>query len=132
METTEEQPAIEQLIFSYQDAFNAADISSTVASYASDGTLMANNAPTVKGQQQITASFEFLLKAAEINVQYVIDEIMVNGEHAYARTHSTVQTVVKANGERISLENKEIFLFRKRNGEWKISHYIFNNTKTNK
>ena len=129
MKTTEEQSAIEKLIFSYRDAFNAEDITETVASFASDGINMPNNAPLAKGTEQLTAAFEALLKTFQINVQYFIDEVVISGEYAYARTNSKVKTIIKASGEQIFLENKELFLLRKHDREWKISHYIFNNSK---
>ena len=93
---------------------------------------MPNNGPVAKGKDQITASFEFLLSAFQINIRYTIDEIIVSGEYAYVRTNSVVKTLVKASGERILLENKELFILYNSGEKWKISHYIFNNTKTNK
>lgn len=129
IETTEERSAIEKLILSYSSAFNAAEISKAAALYTHDGILMPNNAPLAQGQEQLKATFDFLFKSFEINIQYIIDEILISGEYAHARTNSKVNTVIKASGEHISLENKELFVFRNHQGEWKISHYIFNNTK---
>ncbi|SDD99546.1 conserved hypothetical protein [Mucilaginibacter pineti] len=130
MDTQSEQTAIEKLIFSFSDAFNAADISKTVASFTPDGINMPNTAPAAKGTEQLTTAFGLLFGSAQINIKYVIDEISVIGEHAFARTNSTVNTLIKATGDKLLLENKELFLLRKQDGEWKISHYIFNNTKT--
>lgn len=132
MEITQDQSAIEQLIFAYSDAFNSKNISKTVALYTSNGILMANNAPSAEGTAQLTASFDYLLKNFQITIQYVVDEVLVSGEFAYVRTNSEVNTTVKASGEQIVLENKELFVLRKQNGIWKISHYIFNNTTRKK
>ena len=132
MEKTQEQSAIEKLIFSFSDAFNAADISKIVASFTPGGINMPNNGPLAQGTEQLSKAFGFLLNMAQIHIQYLIDEIIVTGEYAYARTNSTVKTIVKASGENILLENKELFVLRNDNGEWKIAHYIFNNTKTTK
>lgn len=129
IETTEERSAIEKLIFSYSSAFNAAEISKTAALYTHDGILMPNNAPLAQGQEQLKATFDFLFRTFQINIQYVIDEILISGDYAYVRTNSTVNTVITASSEHISLENKELFVLRHHQGEWKISHYIFNNTK---
>jgi ketosteroid isomerase-like protein len=132
METNQERSAIEKLIFSYSDAFNAADISKIVASFTSDGINMPHNSPLAQGTEQLTKAFGFLLSMAQIHIQYLIDEILINGEYAYVRTNSTVKTIVKASGDNILLENKELFVLRNNSGDWKISHYIFNNTKTTK
>jgi len=132
MQTIQEQSAIEKLIFSFSDAFNTADVQKTVASFTPDGINMPNNAPPAKGTEQLTKAFEFLLNMAKINIEYHIDEVIVNGEYAFARTNSKVTTIFKANNDQVILENKELFVFHQESGEWKISHYIFNNTKITK
>ena len=130
METNQERSAVEKLIFSFGDAFNAADIAKTVASFTPAGINMPNNGPLAQGTEQLTKAFGSLWSMAHIHIQYRVDEINITGEYAYARTNSTVKTVVKASGENILLENKELFVLRNDHGEWKISHYVFNNTKT--
>lgn len=132
MESTRQQSAIKKVIFAYSDAFNAAAIPRIVSSYTPEGILMPNNAPVAVGADQLTASFESLLEVFQINIQYTIDEILVNGPYAYVRTNSQVNTWVRASGERILLYNKELFILHNLEEEWKISHYIFNNTKINK
>lgn len=133
METHQEQNlAIENLIFSFGAAFNAADVSKTVASFTYDGTNMTNNGPSAQGTENLTKAFAHLFSMAEINIKYDIDEVLANGETAFARTNSKVTTIFKSNGAQVFLENKELFILRRQNGEWKISHYIFNNTKITK
>jgi len=128
MNEATERATIEKLIYAYSDAFNAADISKTIAVYADNGVLMPQGAPTAIGPEQLKATFGFLFSHFRIRIDYVIDEIVIHGEYAYVRTHSKVNTVVIATGETISIDNKELFVIHKVNGQWKISHYIFNNT----
>ncbi len=129
MDTTAENLAIEKLLSDYGEALNASDVSKTVALFTRDGILMPNGAPLAKGQEQLKAAYEALYKAFQLNVEYVTDEVIVNGDYAYARTNSRGNTLIHATGETISVENKELFVLRKDNGQWKISHYIFNNNK---
>ena len=126
----DQQAAIEKLIFDYSSAFNAADITKTVALYSPEGILMPNNGPVAQGQNQLTKSFYFLFSKFQIEINYHINEITISGDYAYVRTNSIVKTFVKANNELIVLENKELFVVQKLNDDWKISHYIFNNTAT--
>jgi ketosteroid isomerase-like protein len=128
MHATADKLSIEKLIFAYSDAFNAADISGTMAVYAADGVLMPQGAPAAIGAEQLKATFGFLFSKFRIRIDYVIDEIIIHGDYAYARTNSRVKTVVVASGDVIALDNKELFVVRKIDGQWKISHYIFNNT----
>jgi len=129
MDTTIDRSAIEKLIFSYSETFNARDIAQVVALYVQNGILMPADAPLAEGHEQIKGTFEFLLKTFDINIEFVIDEVVISGDYAFARTNSKVRTTVLANGETISLDNKELFVLIKMGGQWKISHYIFNNTR---
>ena len=129
MKTTVEKSAIEKLIFSYRDAFNAEDILKTVACYEEDGILMPQGAPLAKGQVQLKATIGFLFKTFKINIEYIIDEVIVSGDYAFARTNSKVKTIVRASEKIILEDNKELFVLHTVGGQWKISHYIFNNSK---
>jgi len=132
MRTFQDTTIIKQLIFKYRDAFNAADTSAIVTLYAPNGVLMPNNAPSATGAAELTKSFDSLLKNFQISIEYFIDEINGTEDYAFARTNSKVNTLITANGERIFLVNKELFVFIKLNSEWKIAQYIFNNTSTKK
>ena len=132
MRTFQDTTTIEQLIFKYRDAFNAADTSAIVTLYAPNGVLMPNNAPSATGAAELTKSFNSLLKNFQISIEYFIDEINGTEDYAFARTNSKVNTLINANGERVFLVNKELFVFIKLNSEWKIAQYIFNNTSTKK
>ncbi len=129
MNTTAENSAIEKLLSAYGEALNASDVSKTVALYTTDGIIMPNGAPSSKGQEQLMATYKALYKAFKLNVEYLTDEVIVNGDYAYTRTNSKGNTIVNATGETIPVENKELFVLHKDNGQWKISHYMFNNNR---
>ena len=90
---------------------------------------MPNGAPLSKGQEQLKSTYEGLYKTFKLNVEYHTDEVIVNDDYAYARTNSKGSTLIRATGENIPVDNKELFMLQKENGQWKISHYIFNNNK---
>lgn len=129
MDTTAENSAIEKLLSAYGEALNVSDVSKTVALYTQNGIIMPNGAPLSKGQEQLKATYEALYQAFQLNVEYFTDEVIVNGDYACARTNSRGNTLIRASGETIPVENKELFVLQKDNGQWKISHYMFNNNK---
>src|SRR5256885_12037708 len=129
IKTTREQSAIEQLLFSYRDALNASDVSKVLPLYTKDGVFMPTNAPTAKGQEQLKSSYEYVFKTIEINIEFFIEEIVVSGDYAYAVTNSKGTTLIHANGQTVPEENRELFVFKKDNGQWKIARYMFNQTK---
>jgi uncharacterized protein (TIGR02246 family) len=128
MKTTE-QSAIEQLLFSYRDALNASDISKVLPLYTKDGVFMPTNAPTAKGKEQLKGSYEFVFKTIQIHINFFIEEIVVSGDYAFAVTNSKGTALIHANGQTVSEENRELFVFQKDNAQWKIARYMFNKTK---
>ena len=129
MEQTTEKSAIEKLLFSYRDALNASDVNKVLALYANDGVFMPSNAPSAVGQEQVKASYEFVFSQIQLNIEFYIDEIVVNGDYAFARTISKGTTLIHANGQKVAEENRELFVLQKTNGQWKISRYMFNKMK---
>jgi uncharacterized protein (TIGR02246 family) len=121
-----DKSAIEKLILSLPESLKAADISKVLPLFTADAVVMPNNAPTVKGSEQIKGLFENVFKKMTIDITYVIDEVVINGEYAYVRTHSKGNNVVLANGENVLVNNKELFVVHRDKGEWKITHYMGN------
>lgn len=129
MEQSTEKSAIEKLLFSYRDALNTSDVNKVLPLYLSNGVFMPSNAPSAVGQEQIKASYEFVFKTIQLNIEFFIDEIEVNGNFAFARTTSKGTTLIHASGQTVPEENRELFVLQKVEGQWKISRYMFNKMK---
>ena len=129
MEQTTEKAAIEKVLFSYRDALNASDVNKVLPLYTNDGVFMPSNAPSAIGQEQVKASYEFVFKTIQLNIEFFIVEIVVNGDYAFARTTSKGTTLILANGQTVAEENRELFVLQKTNGQWKIARYMFNKMK---
>lgn len=129
MEQTTERTAIEKVLFSYRDALNASDVNKVLPLYTNDGVFMPSNAPSAIGQEQVKAAYEFVFSQIQLNIQFYIDEIVVNGDYAFARTTSKGTTLVHANKQAVAEENRELFVLQKTNGQWKIARYMFNKMK---
>jgi len=128
-EGTKEKIAIEKLLFSYRDALNASDVSKVLPLYAAQGVFMPANAPTSVGQEQVKGAYEFVFKNIQINIEFFIDEITVTGDFAFLRTTSKGTSLIRANGQTVPEENRELFVLLKENGTWRIARYMFNKTK---
>ena len=129
MTTTTEKQAIEKMLFSYRDALNASDVAQVLPLYTQDGVFMPSNGPSAIGQEQIKGSYEFVFKTIQLHIEFFIDEIVVNGDYAFAMTTSKGTTLIHANGQTVPEENRELFVLQKVGGQWKISKYMFNKTK---
>lgn len=129
MEQTTEKSAVENLLFSYRDALNASDVNKVLPLYTNDGVFMPSNAPTAIGREQVKASYEFVFSQIQLNIDFYIDEIVVNDDYAFARTTSKGTTFIHANKQTVAEENRELFVLQKINGQWKIARYMFNKMK---
>ncbi len=55
-----------------------------------------------------------------------MDELTVQGDVAYARTHSAGTATVVATGASGPEANRELFIFARGPGGWQIARYMFN------
>lgn len=129
MEQSKEKSAIEKLLFAYRDALNASDVGQVLPLYTNDGVFMPSNAPSAVGQEQVKAAYEFVFSQIQLSIEFYIDEIVVNGDYAFARTISKGTTLIHANGQTVAEENRELFVLQKSEGQWKIARYMFNKMK---
>lgn len=126
---TNQKTQIEQLIFSYRDALNASDVNKVIALYTAEGVLLANAAPTAEGAAAVQGTYQYVFDNYTYNLEFTIGEIVVQGKYAFATSTSKGSFVIKSSGQTVPDENRELFVFEKVKGEWKIARYMYNKTK---
>ena len=65
-------------------------------------------------------------------LKFSIEEIQVEGNMAFAVTSSKGTTLIHATGDKVPEANRELFVFEKIDGTWKIARYMFNKTEPKK
>ena len=124
-----EKERIENLLGEYKNSLNTSDAKLAQSLYSKDGVFMPSGAPSAIGTDNILKSYEFIFSQIQLNIEFYIDEILVEGEIAFATTSSKGTTLIHATGETVPEENRELFVFEKVGSEWKIARYMFNKTK---
>ena len=124
-----EKEKIESLLGVYKTSLNTSDAKLAQSLYAKDGIFMPAGAPSAVGSEDILKSYEFIFSQIQLNIEFFIDEIVVEEAFAFATTSSKGTTLIHANGETVPEENRELFVFEKVNDDWKIARYMFNKTK---
>lgn len=132
--TADNTPAKEQkdviaLLRSYEKALNAGDTKTIVTLYTEDGIFYPTTFPTATGSEELAVSYDNVFAAIKLTVIFDIEEVVVKDDYAFARTQSRGKTLIHANGQTIEEANREIFILKKVNGEWKIDRYMFNKSK---
>ncbi len=118
---------IRELLFAYQDALNASDAEAAASLYGSDGVFLPYQLPTRSGDE-VLAAYQAAFGAIKLDVAFTIDDLTVEGDTAHALTRSKGKVTVLADGTITPEENRELFVFARRDGEWKIIRYMFNKT----
>ncbi len=86
-----------------------------------------NEKATVIGIDAMSKPYETLFQAIKFNTDFQYDAVDIYGEIAIVRTHHPVgQTELhKKDGSKTLDFNREIFVLRRMDGEWKIILYTF-------
>jgi uncharacterized protein (TIGR02246 family) len=125
---SDDQQQIGQLLERYETALNSSDVDAVLALYADDGVFMPSSAPTASGTEAVRKAYEFVFSTIRLDIRFTVYEIAVEGSMAFAHTGSKGQVTVLAEGVTVPEENRELFVFQKQDGAWKISRYMFNKT----
>jgi uncharacterized protein (TIGR02246 family) len=128
----EEKTKIEELLNTYQKSLNTSDAKLAQSLYTKDGMFMPTEAPSGEGSEGILKSYEFVFSQIQLNIEFHIEEIEVEGNMAFAVTSSKGTVKIHANGIEAPEANRELFVFQKVDGEWKIARYMFNKTEPRK
>ena len=118
---------IRELLSTYQDSLNASDAETAASLYGSDGVFLPYQVPTSSGDE-ILGAYQAIFGAIKLDVAFTIDDITVDGDTAHALTRSKGNVTVLADGTTTPEENRELFVFGRRHGAWKIIRYMFNKT----
>jgi uncharacterized protein (TIGR02246 family) len=119
-----DQEAIKKTLLAYGKALVAADVSTIVKLYATDGVTMAQNFPTQVGHDAIREWYTRCFEAIALDVEFDFKEVVVaSDEYAFARTTSS--GTQKVQGQTSKESNQELFVMQKVGGEWKIARYSF-------
>ena len=124
-----ERQQIEQLLAKYEQALNQSSTDAVVPLYTKDGIFMPTEAPTAEGTEQIRASYDHVFNTIKLDIKFKIEEVVVSGNYAFAKTLSRGKVTVLQPNITQSEENRELFVFRKDEGAWKIARYMFNKSK---
>lgn len=125
----DEKQKIEELLDTYKKSLNTSDAKLAQSLYTKDGVFMPTEAPSGIGTEGILNSYEYVFSQIQLNIEFFIEEIEVEGNMAFAVTNSKGTVKIHANGVEAPEANRELFVFEKVDGVWKIARYMFNKTE---
>jgi uncharacterized protein (TIGR02246 family) len=119
---------IRATIESYGKLREAGDVEGIVDLFADQGSIMVPGAPMFAGREALLQAFEPFRNNPGQKCRYEFDEILVGGDRASARTHSSGTVVNRETSEASPASWRELFVLRRTRGRWKIASYMFQST----
>ncbi len=117
---------IQNLLQTYQRSLNEADVDLVRAVYADDAIFIGQPFPTATGIEEIVALYADFFSKLDFNVQFDVQEIELSGDLGFVRTRSHGTIAPKGQNPEGGEGNREIFVVKKIDGDWKFYRYIFN------
>jgi len=112
----------------YRDALAASDEIAVTDAFTADGVVLPPSSPTATGADAVKANYEAVFEAVELDLQFAIDEVVIDGDYGFVRSTSLGTVKVLATGESGPELNRELFVVNKKDGKWKIAFYMYNKT----
>ena len=124
----DDRNSIEQLLRTYFDVANDADAGLLASLYTDDAVLLAGDFPTASGRPDIEAFYSgaFSQLQLQIEVDLPAADIAVHGDVAHATTSSTGTRTIRAPGDVVPENNRELWVLDRAGDDWKIARYMFN------
>ncbi len=117
---------IQNLLENYQRGLNEGDVDVVRSVYADDAVFIGQPVPTATGKDEIVALYADVFSKLDFNVQFDIQDIELSGDLGFVRTRSHGTIVPKGQDPQGGEGNREVFVLKKIDGEWKFYRYIFN------
>ncbi len=123
-----EKQKIAEILHNYQTATNTGDANLAASLYKEDSILIPANFPQATGKPAIHTFYTYAFSMLQLKLEFDIDmdQIVVAGNSAYATTTSTGTRLIRESGEIVPEINRELWVFEKIDGDWKIARYMFN------
>lgn len=127
----DDKQTITEVLKSYEKCVNQSDAVGLGALYEEDAILYPDRMATYEGAANIAAFYQYAFGMLTLNLSFSISEkdIYVEGNTGFATTNSTGTRYLKESEQTVPEINRELWVFKKVSGAWKISRYCFNKTE---
>jgi ketosteroid isomerase-like protein len=121
------QRKVKAVVERYQDGLNSSDFSKIRPLFATDAIAEWNEKATMLSVDAMAKPYEDLFKAIKFNTDFQYDAVDVYADVAVVRTHHPVgqtELILKNMSKKLDF-NREVFVLRGLDGDWKIILYTF-------
>ena len=117
------EPEIQAISDKFIAAFKKGDVQGITDLFAKDAVLLPNHAPRLKGQQAIAAHWKAGLEQLS-TIKFTTTDVIPLGSDTVARIGTW--EVTTQDDTPMTFSGKDLVLYRKEDGDWKIVADIWN------
>jgi len=110
----------------YRDALATSDADAITDAFADDGVVMPPEGATYRGSDAVKGNYEGIFSSVGLDLQFDIDEIVIDGDYGFVRSTSDGTATVLADNSSAPEVNRELWVVHKVDGQWKIAFYMYN------
>lgn len=119
--------AINELYNQSTIACSTGDAELYLSNFIEDAVAMPPGFPIVIGKEELRLQIKGLFGMFDLELPYTVDNVIVHGDWAYARSSYMYSMTPKEGGETVTRAGKELdVLERQVDGSWKISIQCYN------
>ncbi len=122
---------IAEVLRNYERFVNESNAVALGDLYSEASILLPDRFQAFNGAEAIGGFYAFAFRALTLDLEFAIDpaDIVVAGDVAYATTSSTGTRLIKETGQTAPEINRELWVFERVEGDWKIARYAFNKSE---
>ncbi len=125
-EMTKDEQEAKKLVVTYFKALNEGNAEKIGVLYHRDSVFLPNNAPAVRGIDEIRNTYQNLFKKIKLDTKHVYHHVSVHEDLAIVESKAEGTLTLLETKTNFPANDNELFVLRKIEGAWKIDRYMFN------
>jgi uncharacterized protein (TIGR02246 family) len=121
--------SIHKLRDEWKTASDARDVNKIISLITDDAVILAPNSPPLVGKKAIETLYRTMLNQYKIQQNFIYEEVVVQGDWAYAWGHDEVTMTPLAGGETMRAKGYGMMIMRREADGWKYARGINNMTR---
>ncbi len=128
-QNSKDEQEAKEVVETYFKALNESNAEKILALYHKDSVFLPNNAPAVRGIDEIRKTYRSLFGQIKLNTKHVYHHVSVHGDVAVVESKADGILTIFDTKTEVSANDNELFVLRKIEGKWKIDRYMFNGSE---
>lgn len=76
--------------------------------------------------EALGATYSAILSSVGLELDFTLANVIIGKRYAFVQSTSDGTALIKATGEKVPEQNREIFVFENEAGTWKLARYMYN------